>query len=800
VMELVEGDDLAQLIAAGPLPVGRAVGLAIQITDALEAAHAQQIIHRDLKPANIKVRTDGKVKLLDFGIAKVFEEGRPDDETAAGAPVTQVGHVVGTLPYMSPEQTTGQPVDKRTDIWAFGCVLYEMLTGRAAFQATGVQSRMSAILERDVDWTLLPRDTPPGVRRVLRRCLIKDASRRLADIADARLDLDEKEPVDTTAASTHPAAWRWLPIVSAAVVGAVLAATGAIYSTRLHTSTSPAAVASLAILPPPGERLISGVRAVNISSDGSRIALSTDKGLYLRTLDSFELRPLGGSRMAVGNLAFAPDSRHIAVIGLDGIQSIDVTTGGTERLPVPRVNQAGVLGSLRWTEQGLLGAFGGGGVWLLRNDAWQQLIQLDASEATSSAQLLPDGEHVLLTILRLADPQRTGDVVIQDVKSGARIKVAERASDAVYFANAYITYVKDGVLLAHPFDVVALKPTGAPVRLVDGVQSANNINATMQYGLSTNGTLAYVPGQAMPAALAMDLVVSDRQGHVEHLHLPAAPYETPRISPDGRMLAVSTNDGTDASVWVRDLAGASSTRRLTTGARNRFPVWSADGKRIAFQSNREGDLAIYAQAADGSDAPARLTTAAAGVAHLPESWSTTHLLYSAMRGDSVTLWALSLADRRSVQIPGATSSSPLAATFSPNGRWIAYNTAAASGVYTTYVRPFPPTGEIHEISHNDDGHHPVWTRDGQELIFIPGPRQLFAVKMQFTPSFSFSPPELLPPAGLMGPGNIPRNFDILPDGNRFIGREIAEDEKGRTGSPQRIEVVTNLLELIAKRR
>jgi hypothetical protein len=161
---------------------------------------------------------------------------------------------------------------------------------------------------------------------------------------------------------------------------------------------------------------------------------------------------------------------------------------------------------------------------------------------------------------------------------------------------------------------------------------------------------------------------------------------------------------------------------------------------------------------------------------------------------------LSLADRRSVQVSGVTSRSPLAATFSPNGRWIAYNTSAASGVNTTYVRPFPPTGEIHEISHDVDGHHAVWTRDGRELIFIPGPRQLFVVKMQFTPSFSFSPPELLPGAGLMGPGDFPRNFDILPDGTRFIGREIAEDEKSRAGGPERVEVVTNLLDVIARRR
>jgi Tol biopolymer transport system component len=304
----------------------------------------------------------------------------------------------------------------------------------------------------------------------------------------------------------------------------------------------------------------------------------------------------------------------------------------------------------------------------------------------------------------------------------------------------------------------------------------------------------------MPAALAMDLVITDRQGHIEHLHLPPAPYETPRISPDGGMLAVGTDDGNDASVWVRDVAGASSIHRLATGGRNRFPVWSADGKRIAFQSNREKDLAIFSQAANGSDAPARLTTPEAGTGHVPESWSSSHLLYSVVRGESTSLWALSLADRRSSQIAGVTSTTTIAATFSPNGRWIAYHTASTSRIHTTYVRPFPPTDEVHEISHDDDGHGPVWSRDGEQLIYIPAPRRLFAVKVQFMPSFSFSPPELLPPAGLMGPGDIPRNYDILPDGARFIGREIAEDEISRAGGPQRVEVVTNLLEVIARRR
>jgi len=803
VMELVDGDDLAHRIANGRVPVKTAVGIATQVADALEAAHAQQIIHRDLKPANIKVRADGKVKLLDFGIAKVFAVAQPDSETVISSGATETGQIIGTGPYMSPEQALGQPVDKRTDIWAFGCVLFEMLAGQPAFRGNTLSSTVSSILEKDVDWTALPRETPVAVRRVLRRCLVKDHDRRLADIADARLDFEEQATDTLDGSMTRSARSPWPGVAIAAVAGAIVAAGVMFYGVQPSPTTTAAHVTSLAMLPPPGEHLITGMRAVNISPDGSRIALATNRGLYLRALDGFELRRLVvDANIGAGNLTFSPDGSHIAIMGLSGIQSIDLTTGASTTLPVPRVNQAGVLGSMSWTDRGLVGAFGGGGIWLLRKGAstWEPLVQLDASEATSAAQLLPDGDHVLFTLLPLGDPRRTGQIVIQNIKSGARTVVADAGSDAVYFGNTYIVYVRNGVLLALPFDVNALKPTGDPVILVEGVRSANIVNATMQYGLSENGTLAYLPGQPMPAALAMDLVISDRTGQLEHLHLPPAPYETPRVSPDGRTIAVSTDDGTEASVWVRDLSGSSSIRRLTLDGRNRFPVWSAAGKRIAFQSDRDKDLAIFSQAADGGDAATRLTTPEAGTAHLPEFWSATHLFFSVVRGPSVSLWALSLADKRAAPVAGVSSTTPIAATLSPDGRWLAYNTAAAPRVHTTFVRPFPTTDAVYQVSQGDDGHHPVWSRDGRELIYIPGPRRLFAVKVQFTPSFSFSPPELLAPGGLMGPGDLPRNFDILPDGTHFIGREIAEDEASRAGAAQRIQVVTNLLEVIQRRR
>ena len=799
IMELVDGEDLAERIARGALPVDEALAIAGQIAEALEAAHAENITHRDLKPSNIRVRADGAVKVLDFGLAKAMtasKSGAAGETETRHVLMTEQGMILGTAPYMSPEQARGHAVDRRSDLWAFGCVLYEMLTGRRAFKGDTATDVIANVINGEPDWTAIPAHLPAGATRVLRRCLEKNPQRRLRDAADARLDLEDRTSgvARTATVSRRPS---WLITATVALVAAIAAATFGVLAGRRLREPVATPVARTTIVLPPGQRFESGRRAVAISPDGKQIAYSTREGLYLRALDSFDSRLIPGTVGAI-NPAFSPDGRRIAVWSLEGVKSIDPVTGSATALRVPAVDLRGILGSVSWTTHGLMLTQGAGGVFLIPPDATdaRRIIELAPGEAVSAAQMLPGGDHVLMTLLSQNSARpgaATAQVVVQALTSGTRTQIATNGSDARYLPTGHIVYAASGALYAIKFDPGTLRTTGNAVAVVEGIRAANIVNATMHYDVSDAGTLAYVPGQPAPAALALDLISVDRRGDVRHLHLLAAPYEAPRVSPDGRQVAMSTDDGTDASVWIHDLAQPRSLRKLTVAGRNRFPLWSPDSKRIAFQSNRGGDVAIFSQAADGSDAPARLTTAAAGAIHTPESWSPsgTDLLFDETKEGTNTLWRLSLPGLRAEPFGGVSSQTPTAAAFSANGKWVAYNVAMPSRTHATFVQPFPATGAIYQISSNDDGHHPVWSPDGTELFYIPAPGRLLAVKVTTGAAFTFAAPSELPPAGLQGPGNFARNYDIQPDGARFIGRQVAEDEESRLGAPPRIQIVTN---------
>ncbi|MGH9384447.1 MAG: protein kinase domain-containing protein, partial [Vicinamibacterales bacterium] len=712
--------------------------------------------------------------------------------------------ILGTAAYMAPEQARGSPVDKRADLWAFGCVLYEMLTGHRAFTGSSPTDVIAQIITAEPDWSALPAGLPPGAHRVMRRCLEKNPQCRLRDAGDARLDLEEKQ---TGAIAAAPRAGRqfWLIATATAVVMAIAAGAIGVAVGRRFGETVAAPVVRSTIVLPPWQRFESGRRAVALSPDGTQIVYSTREGLYLRRLDAFDSRLVPGSANVI-NPAFSPDGRRIAAWTLQGARNIDPISGSMTPLRIPTVDLGGILGSLSWDERGLLVTQGISGVFLIPPGATdaRRLIELAASEAVSAAQMLPDGDHVLMTLLE-HPPVRPGSatarIVVQSASSGSRIPIVDRGSDGRYLPSGHIVYVANGALYAIRFDVAALRTVGEPWAAVEGVRTANIVNATTHFTVSDTGTLAYVPGQVLSPAVALDLVIVQRSGEVRHLHLAPAPYETPRVSPDGQQVAVSTDDGTEAGVWIHDLSKPSSLRKLTVAGRNRFPVWSPDGKRIAFQSNRDGDVAIFSQAADGSDAAVRLTTAEAGTTHTPESWSPSgnDLLFSIAKGATNTLWRLSLPSRRVEPFGNVNSVTPTAAAFSPNGRWVAYNTMMPSRVHATFVQPFPATGAIYQISDNDDGHHPIWSRDGNELIFIPAPGRLASVKVTDGPAFTFSAGPVLPPAGLMGPGTFPRNVDILKDGSGFVGRQVAEDEESRLGAPQRFHIVTNWFEELSRR-
>jgi serine/threonine protein kinase len=805
VMELVDGDDLAARIRRGPIPVRDAIAIAAQITQALDAAHAQSVIHRDLKPANVKVRGDGTVKLLDFGIAKAFAPAVPDAATVMDTAMTERGAVVGTAAYMSPEQARGQAIDKRTDIWAFGCVLYEMLTARRAFGGATSTDVVAAVLEREPDWTALPLATPAAIRRVLARCLAKDRARRLADIADARIELEEATlPAPAGAASlvTHRQHSRLaIAVVASALVFAALG----LYAGRQMTRLALVPITQSVILPSPGERFTAGGRNVAISRDGSQIAYVTDRGLYVRPVDSFATRFFAGT--GILSPVFSPDGRRIAVTGIATSfpRIIDLASGALTRLDLT-VDSSGILPTLAWDEHGILMAGGTAGVVLLPPDvaAPQTIVRLSSGEAATSAQMLPGGRSVLFTLSTLSAQQpfaTNGQIVVQALDTAIRTEVAAQGSDARYVASGHIVYALNGMLLAVPFDLRESRVTGQAIAAVRGVRAANILNGSTHYAVSDTGTLVYIPGQAAPAATSLDLVFTDRQGIVEYLNLPPAAYEAPRLSPDGRQIAVSTDDGQEAIVWIQDLSTRASIRRLTMGGRNRFPVWSSDGKRVAFQSDREGDLAVFAQAADGSDIPQRMTRPEPGTSHMPESWSTTHLLFSATQDRRVTLWSYALADRRVARFGNVESTSHTGAVFSPDGKWVAYTARTPKDqLHTVFVQPFPATGAVYQVSRGDDGHHPVWSRDGRELFYIPGPRRISVVTVTTKPSFGLSQPTPVPPTGLMGPGTIPRNYDISSDGMRFIGRDIAVDDETRAGAPPRIHLVTNWFEALRRAR
>jgi Tol biopolymer transport system component len=385
-----------------------------------------------------------------------------------------------------------------------------------------------------------------------------------------------------------------------------------------------------------------------------------------------------------------------------------------------------------------------------------------------------------------------GQIVLQSMKTQERRTLIERGSSARYVPSGHIVYALDGILFAIPFDVRRLTVTGPPVRVVDGVR--HNALPDAQFSISDTGTLIYVPGAASGTTSYMDLGLIDRNGTISPLHLPPGAYEVARVSPDGKRVAFGSDDGKEAIIWIHDLAASTAPRRLTFGGRNKFALWSPDGERLAFQSDREGDLAIFSQRVDGGRAE-RLTKADPGTAQTPESWSKDGvLLYTVAKGSSVSLWTLSTRDGKREPL-GVESLTPTSAVFSPDGRWVAYATITAGSTFSmVYVQPFPPTGATYQISRDDDGHHPMWSRDGKELFYVPGPGRLAVTRITTQPSFAATSPTLLSAAGIQGPPRAVRNSDVMPDGKRFLALIPSGDDQSQATSGRQLHIILNWFE------
>ncbi len=833
ILELVEGDDLAQRIARGPIPIDEALPIARQIAEALEAAHEHGIIHRDLKPANIKVRPDGTVKVLDFGLAKALDPHAGSSATAMNSPTlsmhaTQAGVILGTAAYMSPEQAKGKVVDRRADIWSFGVVLYEMLTGTRPFRGDDVTEILASVLKDTPAFDALPVSTPPRVRWILDRCLERDPRARLRDIGEARVqlaaiargevevgaptmtpaDVQERIEVAASQARRHLLARRVLPFGILATLAVVAAVVG--FAPDV-TAPMPGSVTRMLVPLPEGRVLAARIRAMALSPDGQQLAYLTDNQVLLRKLSEFEMKPVAAADLGqnLQSPVFSPDGKSIAYYSSAErvVKRISIQGGAALR-----VCEALTLG-LDWDASGIVVAQGAAGV-VRCNPAGgtpEQLAKVEADEVALAPQIFPDGDALLFTIVKA--PQGAAirwdqaRVVVQSLSTGERKTVLEGGSDARLVSTGHLVYAVGSILFAAPFDLTTRQLRGAAVPVLEGVR--RGFSGALQLAIADAGSLIYMTGPTGTDQGPRILAIGDRAGTVTRLTVPPAAYSHVRVSPNGARVAIGVDDGNQASVQVYPLNGTSTVRRLTLEGKNRFPVWSPDGQWIAFQSDRAGDVGLFRQRADGNGVAERLTTAAAGEEHVPESWSPNGRMLSftidraAAAGTRSALWMLSLPDKKSTPFAGVTSSEPIGSVFSPDGKWLAYATAtdptatdqaAAVANRGIFVQPVPPMGAIYPVPRQVVDFHPAWSASG-EIVFtaaaISG--QMVAVGVTTAGEVTFAAP-LRFPATVTGDrlSRERRGWDILPDG-RFIGIVSGSADASRS-SPAEMRLILNWFE------
>lgn len=775
VLELVVGPTLAERLREGPLPTRDALAFGMQIAAAIEAAHEKGIIHRDLKPANIKLTPSGVVKVLDFGLAKALAA---DSSFGAisGSPTftsggTAEGVILGTAAYMSPEQARGKEVDKRTDVWAFGCVLYDMLTGKNAFAGDTLSDTLAAILTREPDWDQLPPDVPSPIRRLLRRCLQKDAHRRLRDIGDAKLELeealgtsgDDRAPASTASAglvpTTSPLRHVWLLLAGALLVAAALGAgIYALFRSGGATETRP--VAQFTHPLPENERLAGlDFPAVAISPTETHIAYVAARGgrqqIFVRPLASLEAQPLAGTEGALSPF-FSPDGKWIAFFASGKLHKIPVGGGTVRPIADAEIGFGGV-----WAPDNTIVFAPNNASELLRVNADggtpDPITSLDRSRGEFSHRwpdLLPDGRSILFA----AGTEGSWDdaeVVVQRIGSSERRTVVYGGTSPRFAASGHLLYTRGGVLHALPFDPGTARAVGEARALPELVMQS--IDGAAQMHVSRAGSLFFVPGSAAMAGRTLTWV--DRSGNPQPLAAPPRAYASPRVSPDGRSLVVSI-DGEPGQVWRYDISSNQLTQLTFDGGA--LPVWSADGKRVFFASSRGGPPHLFSRPATSGGVDERLTRGAR--AHMPHAETPDGgLLFveSDPAGRDISL----LSPDGSIRPVLATHANESAPAVSPDGRWLAY-VSDISGQAEVYVAPLGDLSRSIQVSRSG-GTEPMWRRDGQELFFRSGQRML-AVTVRTSPAVSAQAPrELFSGSFESGVASRP-GYDVSPDGTRFL--------------------------------
>jgi eukaryotic-like serine/threonine-protein kinase len=780
-MELVDGAGLDELIARGPIATEEAIGIATQIAEGMEAAHEKGIVHRDLKPANIKVRADGAVKVLDFGLAKAWEEpaapGDVADSPTLTGHYTRAGVILGTAAYMSPEQARGRPVDKRADIWAFGVVLFEMLTATRLFGGETVSDVLAGVLTREPDWAALPAATPPSVIRLLRRCLERDPKLRLRDIGEARIELSrtphEEAPSAGPALARRGSRLRELAAWSAVLLLSVAAV--ALWRQSAAAPERPPVLLRASIVAPEGLTFVNGVLdpygPAVLSPDGRLVVFpaSARPGhiqLWARALDAAEPRPLAGTEQ--GSYPFwSPDSRSIGFFAGGKLRTLEVAGGAPFTLcdaPSGRGGTWGPDGTIVFAPSlysTLLAIAATGGTT-------RQVTQFDAAKRQSSHRwpfFLPDGRHFLYYSFETGFfdmvAEQPWDGVYMGSLDGSPGRFLVRSSSEGQYASSHLLYLREDSLVAAPFDLSRLSLAGEPKLLAEGVDRDLG-RSKGSFTVSAQGTLAFQEGRESNQT---QLTWLDRAGRrLGTLGEPGILGE-PSISPDGKSAAVSRFDTASRTtqVWRYDLAMGVGSRFTLGTFQNRFPVWSADGSRIFFAQKREDGIDLRAKAANGSGDEELIYHSGDQVYPMCASRDGRFVVLTLGRGDGI--FALSLAGEKTPRMLTGKTRDP-SASLSPDSRWLAYN-SEESGRNEVYVASFPEPGGKWQVS-QAGGTQPVWRRDGRELFFTTGDGELMAAEVKE----GGASPELGTPKLLFQFPPIPNTnywyYAAASDGQKFL--------------------------------
>jgi Tol biopolymer transport system component len=795
VMELVEGPTLADRIAQGAISIDEALPIAKQIAEALEAAHEQGIIHRDLKPANIKVRPDGAVKVLDFGLAKAMDPPASSPNvtqspTITTPAMTQAGIILGTAAYMSPEQARGKTVDKRADIWAFGAVLFEMLTGKRTFDGDDLSITLAAVMMKEPEWAALPSATPSRVQRLLRRCLEKDPKQRLRDIGDVRLALDgafESEPAaaQQTLARRQPL-WRRLAVFSvpALVVGAGVTGVAVWLATR---PAPPRVTRTTITAPGPAALRITGSeRDVALSPDGTHVVYVGNLGtqLFVRALEALEPVAIA-SGVTVRGPFVSPDGRWVGFIdGANTLRKVAITGGPSITL----ASLDGISRGATWAPDdsiifatfpsatGLQRVSGAGGIP-------EVLTRPNRAEGEADhlwPEILPGGRAVLFTILSQTGGLDMAQVAVRDLRTGTQKVLLRGGSHGHYVASGHLVYVAAGTLRAIPFDLNRLETRGTAVPVLPRLVTTGT--GAGDFAVATDGTLVYVDVPGSLATNARTLVWVDRTGKEEPVAAPPRAYQHPRLSPDGTRVALASTDQED-DLWIWDLRRATLTRLTLDPGQDWMPVWTPDGQRIIFSSTRGGapdpppaSISSYSgplswnlwwQAADGTGAAERLTTSS--MSQFPSGITPDGVVFFGPTPTmGIELQQLALDGTHHVTQLLQTNLDERNGIVSPDSRWLAYESNSSKQV-EIYVRPFPNVGGGQWLVSTAGGTRPLWARNGKELFYVGADGALLRVPVEASgATWNAGTPMKLIEGRYYTGDNAARAYDVSPDGQRFL--------------------------------